>query len=74
MSTEFTQASKENVAEVSVNQALKFNKGKLVFTKFTWSPKDFAWFTVLTELLMVNTRNIFRISVYQEGSANEGFC
>ena len=50
------------------------NEGKLVFTEFTWSPKDFAGFVVLTELLLVNTGNLFRISVYRAGSANEGFC
>ena len=64
MSIELTQASKENVAETSVNQALMVNEGKLLFTKFTRSPKDFTGFTVLTELLLVNTRNHFRISVY----------
>ena len=74
MSTEFSQASKENMAKVSVNQALKVNKGKLVFTEFTQSPKDFAWFIVLTELLMVNTRNHFWNSVYQARLVNEGFC
>ena len=50
------------------------NEGKLVFTKFTRSSKDFAGFAMLTELLMVNIRNLFRISVYKPGSANEGFC
>ena len=62
------------MAEVSVNRDLKVNKGKLVFTEFTQSLKDFAWFTVLTELLMVNIGNLFRISVYRAGLANEGFC
>ena len=63
MSTEFTWASKKNIAEVSVNQALKVSEGKLVFTELTRSPKDFAGFAVLTELLLVNTRNLFKISV-----------
>ena len=74
MSTKFTRASKENVAEVSVNQALKVSKGKLVFTDFTRSPKDFLGFTVLTELLMVNIGNHFWNNVYRAGSANEGIC
>ena len=50
------------------------NEGKLVFTDFTQSPKDFVGFAVLTELLLVNTRNLFKIIVYQEGSTNKGFC
>ena len=50
------------------------NKGKLVFTEFNQSPKDFVGFVVLTECLLVNTGNIFRINVYQAGSTNEGFC
>ena len=66
--------SKENVAENSVNRAFMVNEGKLVFTKFTRSPKDFVGFTVLTKLLLVNTRNLFRISRYRAGSTNEGFC
>ena len=74
MSTEFTWVLKENVAKISVNRALKISKGKIVFTKFTRSPKDSAWFIVLTELLMVNTGNLFRITVYRAESANEGFC
>ena len=66
--------SKENVAENSVNQAYMVNKGKLVFTEFTWSPKDFAKFAMVTELQSVNTGNLFRISVYRVGSTNERFC
>ena len=73
MSTELTQPSKENVAESSVNQAFMVNEGKLVLSEVTQSPKDFAGFTVLTELLLVNIGNLFRISVYRAGSANEGF-
>ena len=61
------------MAEVSVNQDLKVRKGKLVFIEFTRSPKDFLGFAVLTKLLLVNIGNLFRISVYQAGSANEGF-
>ena len=60
--------------ESSVNRAFMVNKGKLVFTKFTQSPKDFGGFAVLTKLLLVNRRNLFRFSVYQVGLANEGFC
>ena len=74
MSTELTRASKENMAKRSVNQTFMGNEGELVFTKFTQSPKDFVGFAVLTELLLVNTGNLFRINVYQVGSANEGFC
>ena len=62
------------MAESSVNQAFMVNEGKLVFIEFTQSPKDFARFVVLTKLLLVNTGNLFRISVYQAGSANEEFC
>ena len=62
------------MVERNVNQAFMVNKGKLVFTKFTWSPKDFVGFVVLTKLLLVNIGNIFRINVYQEGSTNERFC
>ena len=40
------------------------SEGKLVFTEFTQSPKDFVGFTVLTKLLMVNKGNLFRINVY----------
>ena len=74
MSTKLTQASKENMVESSVNQAFMVNEGKLVFTEFTWSPKDFVGFVVLTKIPLVNTRNLFRISVYQARSSNEGFC
>ena len=74
MSIKLTHALKENVAESSVNRAFMVNKGKLVFTKFTQSPKNFVWFTMLSELLLVNTGNLFRISVNRVGSVNEGFC
>ena len=65
---------KENVVEDSVNRAFMVNKGKLVLIEFTWSPKDFARFAVLTKLLLVNTRHLFKINVYRARSANEGFC
>ena len=55
VSTELTLVSKDFVVEVSVNRAHKVNKGKLVVTKLTRSPKDFAEFAVLTEHLLVNT-------------------
>ena len=74
MSTDFTQALNKNMIEVSVYRAHKVSKEKLVFIEFTQSPKDSTWFTVLTELLMVNSRNHFWNSIYQAGSANEGIC
>ena len=46
--------SKENVAEVSVYRACKVSEGKLVFTEFTQSRKDFVGFAMLTEILLVN--------------------
>ena len=49
--------SNENVEEISVNQTFMVNEGKLVFIEFTQSPKDFVGFTILTKLLLVNTRN-----------------
>ena len=72
MSTEITRALKENLAESSVNQAFMVNKGKLVFTEFTQSPKDFVGF--IAKILLVNTRNHLKTSIYQAGSTNEGFC
>ena len=56
--------SKEIVVESNVNRAFMVNEGKLVFTKFTQSPKDFAGFVVLTKLLLVNIGDHFRINVY----------
>ncbi len=53
--------------------AFMVNKGNLVFIEFIQSPKDFAGFAVLTKLLLVNTGNLFGISVYREGLANEDF-
>ena len=44
-----------------------------VLIKLTWLPKDFCNFLVLTKLLLVNTRNHFRVSFYRVGSTNEGF-
>ena len=66
--------SKDFLGKVSVNRAHKVNEEKLVFIEFTRSPKDFAGFAVLTELLMVNTGNHFWNNVYRAKSANEGFC
>ena len=73
MSTELTQALKKIVVQKNVNQAFMVNKGKLVFTKFTQSLKDFVGFAMLTKIFLVNTWNLLRISVYRVGSANEGF-
>ena len=72
--TKLTRASKVKVAKSSAYWAFIVNKGKLVFTEFTWSPRDFAKFAVVIELQSVNKGNHFRIGVYQAGSTNEGFC
>ena len=74
MSTKFTRVSKDFVIEDNFNRALMVSKGNLVFIEFTGSPKDFAGFVVLTELLMVNSRNHFWNSVYPAGPTNEGIC
>ena len=61
------------MVENSVNRASIVNEGNLVLTKFTQSPKNVVEFLVVTELYLVNKGNLFRISVYLAGSANEGF-
>ena len=71
--TKLTQVSKENLAENNVNRASMVNKGKLVLTRSTWSPKDIAKFVVVTKIHLVNRGNLFKTSVYQARSANEGF-
>ena len=73
MSTKFTRASKENVIEGSVNGAFMVNEKNLVFTEFTRSPREFAEFTVVTELHLVNKGNLFRSVSTKQGQPMKDF-
>ena len=46
---------------------------ELVLTEFTWLPKELCEYVMLTEFTWLTQEIFFWVSIYQVGSANEGF-
>ena len=76
VSTKFTRVSKRSSQKLSVNRGYSVEKGKLDGTNVNQAhsvTKGSLQMCSVNQVLMVNTRNNFRISVCRASLTKEGF-